>query len=128
MSDNTDGRNWVKPPENDPPNISTLKSYAKAAKAAKGRNKIQMTHALNEYMRMKQNASNNFQGNLIEISFTKLNAKDTETPEYPSLETVGTYIFEVLKIKPTDALELDHFSSREKKRIRPDHTDISKQT
>ena len=89
MGDNTDGRNRAKPPENDPPDISGLKSYAKAVKAARGRSKIQMTQIRNEYIRIKQSA-NNFQGNLIEISFTRQHAKDTETPEFPSLETVGT--------------------------------------
>ena len=73
-----------------------------------------MTSMLKKYMRIKNNA-NSFQGNLIEITFTRQYANDMETPEFPSLETVGTYMFEVLRINPNDALELDHISSREKK-------------
>merc|ERR1712208_196071 len=67
-------------------------------------------------MRIKQQA-NDHQRNLIEISFTKMNHKDTEIPDFPSLETVGSYIFDVLKINPADALEIDYFSHREKKQI-----------
>ena len=46
-----------------------------------------------------------------------MNHKDTEIPEFSSLETVGSYIFDVLKINPGDALEIDYFSHREKKQI-----------
>ena len=112
MSDNSDG-NRMKPPENDPPDISALKSYAKAARA---KPKVQMTSMLNEYMRIKNNATS-FNGNLIELTFSRQHYNDTATPEFPSLETVGTYLFEILKVHPNDALELDHFSSRDKKRI-----------
>ena len=113
MSDNSDGRTRAKPPEYDPPNTSKLKSYANAAKS---RGKIQMTQILNEYMRIKRYA-NDHQRNLIEISFIRINNKDTETPEFPSLETVGSYIFDMLKINPTDALEIDYFSNRERSKF-----------
>ena len=42
-----------------------------------------------EYMRIKQHANDN-QRNLIEISFTKMDHHDTEIPEFPSLEIVGS--------------------------------------
>ena len=60
-----------------------------------------MTQILNDYMRIKQQA-NDHQRNLIEISFTKMDHKDTEVPNFPSLETVGSYIFDVLKINPAE--------------------------
>ena len=75
-----------------------------------------MTNILNEYMRIKQHANDN-QRNLIEISFTKMDHHDTEIPDFPSLETVGSYLFDILKINPADALEIDYFSNREKKQI-----------
>ena len=43
--------------------------------------------------------------------------KDTKVPDFPSLETEGFYIFDVLKINPADAQEIDYFSHREKKQI-----------
>ena len=113
MSDNSDGRSRAKPPENDPPPISKLRSYASAARS---KGKIQMTKILNDYMKIKQQA-NNQQKNLIEISFTRMNDKDTTIPEFPSLEVVGSYIFDVLKINHGDALEIDYFTHREKKQI-----------
>ena len=75
-----------------------------------------MTNILQEYMKIKQHANDN-QRNLIEISFIKLDHHNTEIPDYPSLETVGSYIFDVLKINPADAKEIDYFSNREKKQI-----------
>ena len=67
-------------------------------------------------MRIKQHANDN-QRNLIEISFSKMDHHDKEVPEFPSLETVGSYIFDILKINPADALEINYFSNREKKQI-----------
>ena len=116
MSEKTDGPSRTKPPDGQPshPNAKTQgRSYAHAAK---GRGKIQMTHILNEYMKIKQHA-NDHQRNLIEISFSKLDHHETEVPDYPSLETVGSYIFDVLRINPADAKEIDYFSNREKKQI-----------
>merc|ERR1712240_797789 len=55
--------------------------------------------------------------NMIELTFQKQDSGDTTTPEFPSLEVVANYLFEVLEINPNDALEIDHFSNRSKKRI-----------
>ena len=60
-----------------------------------------MTNILQEYMKIKQHANDN-QRNLIEISFLKLDHHNTEIPDYPSLETVGSYIFDVLKVNPAE--------------------------
>merc|ERR1712240_579578 len=55
--------------------------------------------------------------NMIELTFQKQDSGDTTTPEFPSLEVVANYLFEVLEINPTDAIEIDYFSNRSKKRI-----------
>ena len=115
MSDNSDG-DRMDPSENVPPNITALNTYAKVLKNARSKPKVQMTPMLNEYMKMKNN-TNSYNGNLIELTFSRQHYNDTATPEFPSLEVVGTYLFEILKVNQHDALELDHFSSRNKKRV-----------
>merc|ERR1712240_822559 len=55
--------------------------------------------------------------NMIELTFQKQDSGDTTTPEFPSLEVVANYLFEVLEINPTDAIEIDYFSNGSKKRI-----------
>ena len=37
-------------------------------------------------------------------------------PKYADIETVGSYLFDTLKIKVEDVLELDHNSNQEKNR------------
>ena len=69
MSVYSDG-NRMKPPENDPPDISALKTYAKALKNARAKPKVQMTSMLNEYMKIKTNATS-YNGNLIELTFSR---------------------------------------------------------
>ena len=116
MSEKTDGPPWTKPPEGQTSHPHTRPQGRSYAHAAKGKGKIQMTNILSEYMRIKQHANDN-QRNLIEISFTKMDHQDIEVPEFPSLETVGSYIFDILKINPADALEIDYFSNREKNKF-----------
>ena len=115
MSDNSDG-DRMDPSKNDPPDLTGLKTYAKALKNARSKPKVQMTPMLNQYMKMKNNATS-YNGNLIELTFARQHYSDSATPEFPSLEVVATYLFEILKVNQHDALELDHFSSRNKKRI-----------
>merc|ERR1711867_97031 len=105
------------PPKNDPPDpLSGLKSYAKALKNSRSKPKVQMTPILNQYLQMKSHADS-YNGNMIELTFTKQFSSDTATPEFPSLEVVATYLFEILKVNQHDTIEIDHFSSRNKKRI-----------
>ena len=113
MSEKTDGPPKAKPPDDNLPYPHAKPHGRSYASAARGKGKIWMTHILNEYMRIKQHA-NDHQRNLIKISFSKMDHKDTEVPDFPSLETVGSYIFDVLKINPADAQEIDYFSHREK--------------
>ena len=102
MSEKTDGPPRAKPLDGNPPHPDAKPHGRSYASAARGKGKIQMTHILNEYMRIKQHA-NDHQRNWIKISFSKMDQKDTEVPDFPSLETVGSYIFDVLKINPADA-------------------------
>ena len=112
MSEKTDGPPRAKPPDVNPPHPNAKPQGRSYANAARGRGKIQMTQILNEYMKIKQHA-NDHQRNLIQISFSKIDHHDTEVPDFPSLETVGSYIFDVLRINPADAKEIDYFSHRE---------------
>ena len=68
-SDNSDG-DRIDPSKNDPPDLTGLKTYAKALKNARSKPKVQMTPMLNEYMKMKNN-TNSYNGNLIELTFSK---------------------------------------------------------
>ena len=105
------------PSKNDPPDPpQDLKTYAKALKNSRFKPKVQMTPILNSYLQMRNHA-NRHNDNMIELTFSRQDSGDTTTPEFPSLEVVATYLFEILKINQTDAIEIDHFSSRSKKRI-----------
>ena len=105
------------PSKNDPPDpLEGLKTYAKALKNSRSKPKVQMTPILNQYLQMRSHADR-YNGNMIELTFSRQFSRDTTTPEFPSLEVVATYLFEILKINQTDAIEIDHFSSRSKKRI-----------
>ena len=66
-----------------------------------------MTQILQEYIRIREQ-ENDYNKNLIEISFIRLDYKNTTIPEFPTLETVGSYVFDCLKIHPSDALEIDY--------------------
>ena len=105
------------PPKNDPPDpLEGLKTYAKALKNSRSKPKVQMTPILNQYLQMRSHADR-YNGNMIELTFSRQFSRDTTTPEFPSLEVVATYLFEILKINQSDAIEIDYFSSRSKKRV-----------
>ena len=97
------------PSKNDPPDpLQNPKTYAKALKNSRFKPKVQMTPILNTYLQMRSQADRH-NGNMIELTFSRQISGDTTTPEFPSLEVVANYLFEVLEINPTDALEIDHF-------------------
>ena len=106
----------VVPSKNDPPDPPEGQSYAKALKKTRFKPKVQMTPMLDTYLQMKSRAEKR-SDNMLELTFQKQESEDTSTPEYPSLDVVANYLFEVLKIEPNDAIEIDHFSNRSKKRI-----------
>ena len=86
------------PPKNDPPDPKEgLKTYAKALKNARSKPKVQMTPILSQYLQMRSHADK-YNGNMIELTFTRQSSRDTTTPEFPSLEVVASYLFEELKI------------------------------
>ena len=75
-----------------------------------------MSTILQDYIKIKETANDHMK-NLIEISFRRMNNIDNVIPEYADVETVGAYLFDVLKIKVDDVLEFDHNSNKEKKQI-----------
>ena len=80
MSEKTDGPQETRPPENGqtPPNNKKPKAQGKSyASAAKGKGKIQMTQILQEYIKIREQA-NNYNKNLIGISFLRLDHKNTK--------------------------------------------------
>ena len=107
----------VAPSKNDPPDPPEgHQSYAKALKKSRFKPKVQLTPILSTYLQMKSRAERR-SDNMLELTFQKQDSGDTSTPEFPSLDVVANYLFEVLEIDPSDALEIDHFSNRSKKRI-----------
>ena len=80
------------PSKNDPPDpLAGLKTYAKALKNSRSKPKVQMTPMLNQYLQMKNNADS-FNGNLIELTFSRQFSSDTATPEFP-LPGSCSYLF-----------------------------------
>ena len=95
-----------KPKNKEPPNRKKM-SYANAAKDT--------TELLRNYANIIERVRN--ERNRIEIRFKKLKDENVEKEQtgrlhYIDMETKGEYIFNHLKIKPDEVLELDLTSGR----------------
>ena len=97
--------------ERPPSALNKNKSYANATKGDTEINPI-----MQEYIRLREMINKN-KKNKMEITFKKLEEEEHTRSQYADTETVAEYIFDCLKIKPEDVLEVDFNGHREKKQV-----------